>query len=167
MGVLRFAQEDDGTSVGDDLQHTRCTWLRSQLRFAKGGAQGSVESGCVLLRRRALPVRINNEADVAQLVEQLIRNQQVNGSSPFVGSIPAFSPSLTFCSLVCRRGFCVPEGQAQTLASEAGPVAGVVGTAEAVPFLADELRGELKFTSQGHGRGIRLGLHLTLERHEV
>ena len=26
-------------------------------------------------------------ADVAQLVEQLIRNQQVNGSSPFVGSI--------------------------------------------------------------------------------
>ena len=30
-------------------------------------------------------------ADVAQLVEQLIRNQQVNGSSPFVGSIP--SPS--------------------------------------------------------------------------
>ena len=25
-------------------------------------------------------------ADVAQLVEQLIRNQQVNGSSPFVGS---------------------------------------------------------------------------------
>ena len=27
-------------------------------------------------------------ADVAQLVEQLIRNQQVNGSSPFVGSIP-------------------------------------------------------------------------------
>jgi hypothetical protein len=28
-------------------------------------------------------------ADVAQLVEQLIRNQQVNGSSPFVGSIPS------------------------------------------------------------------------------
>jgi hypothetical protein len=32
--------------------------------------------------------RITKEfADVAQLVEQLIRNQQVNGSSPFVGSI--------------------------------------------------------------------------------
>jgi hypothetical protein len=29
------------------------------------------------------------QADVAQLVEQLIRNQQVNGSSPFVGSIPS------------------------------------------------------------------------------
>ena len=31
--------------------------------------------------------RIDELADVAQLVEQLIRNQQVNGSSPFVGSI--------------------------------------------------------------------------------
>jgi hypothetical protein len=30
------------------------------------------------------------QADVAQLVEQLIRNQQVNGSSPFVGSIRPF-----------------------------------------------------------------------------
>jgi hypothetical protein len=30
-------------------------------------------------------------ADVAQLVEQLIRNQQVIGSSPIVGSIPPFS----------------------------------------------------------------------------
>jgi hypothetical protein len=29
------------------------------------------------------------QADVAQLVEQLIRNQQVIGSSPIVGSIPA------------------------------------------------------------------------------
>ena len=31
--------------------------------------------------------RIRELADVAQLVEQLIRNQQVNGSSPFVGSM--------------------------------------------------------------------------------
>ncbi len=30
---------------------------------------------------------VEEQADVAQLVEQLIRNQQVNGSSPFVGSI--------------------------------------------------------------------------------
>ena len=30
-------------------------------------------------------------ADVAQLVEQLIRNQQVNGSSPFVGSITSIA----------------------------------------------------------------------------
>ena len=27
------------------------------------------------------------DANVAQLVEQLIRNQQVKGSSPFIGSI--------------------------------------------------------------------------------
>jgi hypothetical protein len=33
------------------------------------------------------------QADVAQLVEQLIRNQQVNGSSPFVGSINLFDAS--------------------------------------------------------------------------
>ncbi len=32
-------------------------------------------------------------ADVAQLVEQLIRNQQVNGSSPFVGSITPLNSS--------------------------------------------------------------------------
>jgi hypothetical protein len=31
--------------------------------------------------------KIISEADVAQLVEQLIRNQQVIGSSPIVGSI--------------------------------------------------------------------------------
>jgi hypothetical protein len=37
-------------------------------------------------------------ADVAQLVEQLIRNQQVNGSSPFVGSII----SITFGSVDCQ-----------------------------------------------------------------
>ena len=30
----------------------------------------------------------SSQADVAQLVEQPIRNRQVNGSSPFVGSIP-------------------------------------------------------------------------------
>jgi hypothetical protein len=30
-------------------------------------------------------------ADVAQLVEQLIRNQQVIGSSPIVGSIDSFA----------------------------------------------------------------------------
>ena len=39
------------------------------------------------LAHGSIAVRIDLEADVAQLVEQLIRNQQVNGSSPFVGSI--------------------------------------------------------------------------------
>ena len=44
-----------------------------------------------LLQAQPTPDRINHEADVAQLVEQLIRNQQVNGSSPFVGSIQALN----------------------------------------------------------------------------
>ena len=37
-------------------------------------------------QRRADCLEWEASADVAQLVEQLIRNQQVNGSSPFVGS---------------------------------------------------------------------------------
>jgi hypothetical protein len=50
------------------------------------------------------------QADVAQLVEQLIRNQQVNGSSPFVGSIiPQFvtvcsMPGGGLCCDMARRG---------------------------------------------------------------
>ena len=36
--------------------------------------------------REAARIPMWHYADVAQLVEQLIRNQQVNGSSPFVGS---------------------------------------------------------------------------------
>jgi hypothetical protein len=41
---------------------------------------------------------LKEQADVAQLVEQLIRNQQVIGSSPIVGSIPAsqFPPTIEF-----------------------------------------------------------------------
>jgi hypothetical protein len=35
----------------------------------------------------ALPFKIEDKADVAQLVEQPIRNRQVSGSSPLVGSI--------------------------------------------------------------------------------
>jgi hypothetical protein len=41
------------------------------------------------------------QADVAQLVEQLIRNQQVNGSSPFVGSIESSRTVLVFALLGC------------------------------------------------------------------
>ena len=44
-------------------------------------------SGCSVWRPLSLPLECGEQADVAQLVEQLIRNQQVNGSSPFVGSI--------------------------------------------------------------------------------
>ena len=39
-------------------------------------------------------------ADVAQLVEQLIRNQQVNGSSPFVGSILSVTSGSVDCQLL-------------------------------------------------------------------
>ncbi len=40
-----------------------------------------------LVSLRVPCVRLKSEqADVAQLVEQPIRNRQVNGSSPFVGS---------------------------------------------------------------------------------
>jgi hypothetical protein len=35
---------------------------------------------------RVIKCRVSVTADVAQLVEQLIRNQQVIGSSPIVGS---------------------------------------------------------------------------------
>jgi hypothetical protein len=48
-------------------------------------------------------------ADVAQLVEQLIRNQQVNGSSPFVGSIKLAAcrggPAIGV-QVVYNRSFC-------------------------------------------------------------
>ena len=52
------------------------------------------------LRNPRAPARMNVEADVAQLVEQSIRNRQVIGSSPIVGSktsavsIQQTSPSL-------------------------------------------------------------------------
>jgi hypothetical protein len=41
--------------------------------------------------RRAKTARVNWYADVAQLLEQLIRNQQVIGSSPIVALL--FQPS--------------------------------------------------------------------------
>ena len=49
------------------------------------------EAGAVL-RVLKCPVSVN--ADVAQLVEQLIRNQQVIGSSPIVGSTSGFTSPL-------------------------------------------------------------------------
>jgi hypothetical protein len=63
----------------------------------------------------ALPFKIEDKADVAQLVEQPIRNRQVSGSSPLVGSrfytgskhfetwSPLFYPiTLSHKSLTCR-----------------------------------------------------------------
>ena len=46
-------------------------------------------AGRVPVDRHSIPL-----ADVAQLVEQLIRNQQVIGSSPIVGSIKSPSPHI-------------------------------------------------------------------------
>ena len=42
------------------------------------------------MRDNCNPINVSNnylKADVAQLAEQLICNQQVNGSSPFISSI--------------------------------------------------------------------------------
>ena len=54
-----------------------------------GGNRGSNPLGVILRARkrsfRAARNRKNTYADVAQLAEQLICNQQVNGSSPFIG----------------------------------------------------------------------------------
>ncbi len=41
------------------------------------------------------------EADIAQLVEQLIRNQQVSGSTPLVGSI-----DFRHLHFLCVSAFC-------------------------------------------------------------
>ena len=53
---------------------------------SNGGAEARIR-----FRRRALPqasatIQSERQAEVAQLVEQLIRNQQVAGSSPAFGS---------------------------------------------------------------------------------
>ncbi len=46
----------------------------------------------------------SNQADVAQLVEQPIRNRQVSGSSPLVGSILTPSKGLVYRFGHCARG---------------------------------------------------------------
>ncbi len=52
-------------------------------------------------------------ADVAQLVEQLIRNQQVNGSSPFVGSITSTSSQILTVGSVPFRLFAMVASQSR------------------------------------------------------
>ncbi len=56
--------------------------IRSDLDFADD--RRLMTDDCFTLT--ALAVRIESKADVAQLVEQPIRNRQVSGSSPLVGS---------------------------------------------------------------------------------
>ena len=56
----------------------------------------------VALRCRTRKIKFSEQADVAQLVEQPIRNRQVTGSSPVVGSRDCpFYPLLPILK-VCR-----------------------------------------------------------------
>ncbi len=57
------------------------------------------------LQLARFPVESSKDADVAQLVEQLIRNQQVNGSSPFVGSSVFAVPGDSRDFLLLQRQF--------------------------------------------------------------
>ena len=62
----------------------------SEMRDARPARPRSDAGGrCRPLPKRARTIQSEERADVAQLVEQLIRNQQVIGSSPIVGSIPS------------------------------------------------------------------------------
>jgi hypothetical protein len=80
----------DTPALWPSVQHPSLTgyrrkWLREMVRRWTG-------RGLACLLRAGMPFRIRNgasrrRADVAQLVEQLIRNQQVSGSSPLVGSM--------------------------------------------------------------------------------
>ena len=67
--------------------------------FCQCGNEVRISDGIVILQRSTLfreaerslfsPAHLEStQADVAQLVEQPIRNRQVSGSSPLVGSIP-------------------------------------------------------------------------------
>jgi hypothetical protein len=90
------------------------------LRTSTAGDGWDLLNSSGLVFRRALrfpraPFKIEDKADVAQLVEQPIRNRQVSGSSPLVGSSihagskhsddsePVFDPTILFhLSLTCR-----------------------------------------------------------------
>lgn len=59
----------------------------------------------ILQSHSATPCACRYDANLAQLVEQLIRNEQVVGSSPMVGSkkSPALVSGFFFCIiLLCR-----------------------------------------------------------------
>ena len=89
--------------------------MRAELsgRYASVGGAREQNSGSGLPMRARSQLFAENRlqrynrrsADVAQLVEQLIRNQQVIGSSPIVGSIPFF-PVWVFLETICaaRKG---------------------------------------------------------------
>ena len=68
-----------------------CCWLRGQAVKTSpfhGGNTGSIPVGVICLpQKNPMRKRMVWQADVAQLAEQLICNQQVIGSSPIIGSL--------------------------------------------------------------------------------
>src|SRR5271157_580120 len=58
-----------------------------------------MRSSIAALRSAYVKVKSVEQAEVAQLVEQLIRNQQVIGSSPIFGSIPIPAPPVLKATL--------------------------------------------------------------------
>ena len=93
-------------------------WLRGQAVKTSpfhGGNTGSIPVGVIRWTCRAGMSIVN--ADVAQLAEQLICNQQVIGSSPIIGFVPIRDIIWTFSSvgqsnrLITDRSWVrVPEG---------------------------------------------------------
>ena len=60
------------------------------------------------VHQRIIKGSINCQADVAQLEEQLIRNQQVAGSSPIVGSMKTIRIFEFYCKPLRLAGFKNP-----------------------------------------------------------
>ncbi len=74
-----------GPDLGSSAKRTRAK--RGHLMFAEAGGSSDAVSAAYRPKKSTGGRRRHNGcADVAQLVEQLIRNQQVSGSSPLVGS---------------------------------------------------------------------------------
>ena len=65
----------------------QCGSKRRWAALTAGAAGSNAPAGCRAKGKADKLSEINKNADVAQLVEQPIRNRQVIGSSPIVGSI--------------------------------------------------------------------------------
>ena len=60
--------------------------LKNAMRGARRFCGCLIQRRGMTLRHRMWKIKFSEQADVAQLVEQPIRNRQVTGSSPVVGS---------------------------------------------------------------------------------
>ena len=83
-GEVQLAREVLAGRGGVLLQEAEQGFHKLTAKYGVGGG-GWQDAGLANGARR--PIFSSFQADVAQLVEQLIRNQQVTGSSPVVGSI--------------------------------------------------------------------------------